>query len=83
MYCRKGREQKIKNFGGDFVILGLKLKQEYPNKDYNLYTIYKLVDGEEIPIYNENMTKKEVNEFLNNPSYYKIDEKNKEDHDDI
>ena len=83
MYCRKGREQKIKNFGGDFIILGLKLKQEYPNKDYNLYTIYKLVDGEEIPIYNENMTKKEVNEFLNNPSYYKIDEKNKEDHDDI
>lgn len=83
MYCRKGREQKIKNFGGDFVILGLKLKQEYPNKNYNLYTIYKLVDGEEIPIYNENMTKKEVNEFLNNPSYYKIDEKNKEDHDDI
>ena len=83
MYCRKGREQKIKNFGGDFVILGLKLKQEYPNKNYNLYTIYKLVDGEEIPIYNENMTKKEVNEFLNNPSYYEIDEKNKEDHDDI
>lgn len=83
MYCRKGREQKIKNFGGDFIILGLKLKQEYPNKNYNLYTIYKLVDGEEIPIYNENMTKKEVNEFLNNPSYYKIDEKNKEDHDDI
>lgn len=83
MYCRKGREQKIKNFGGDFIILGLKLKQEYSNKDYNLYTIYKLVNGEEIPIYNENMTKKEVNEFLNNPSYYKIDEKNKEDHDDI
>lgn len=83
MYCRKGREQKIKNFGGDFIILGLKLKQEYPNKDYNLYTIYKLVDGEEIPIYNENMTKKEVNEFLNNPSYYKIDEKNKEGYDDI
>lgn len=83
MYCRKGREQKIKNFGGDFIILGLKLKQEYSNKDYNLYTIYKLVNGEEIPIYNENMTKKEVNEFLNNPSYYKIDKKNKEDHDDI
>ena len=83
MYCRKGREQKIKNFGGDFIILGLKLKQEYPNKNYNLYTIYKLVNGEEIPIYNENMTKKEVNEFLNNPSYYKIDEKNKEDYDDI
>lgn len=83
MYCRKGREQKIKNFGGDFIILGLKLKQEYSNKDYNLYTIYKLINGEEIPIYNENMTKKEVNEFLNNPSYYKIDEKNKEDYDDI
>ena len=83
MYCRKGSEQKIKNFGGDFIILGLKLKQEYSNKDYNLYTIYKLINGEEIPIYNENMTKKEVNEFLNNPSYYKIDEKNKEDYDDI
>lgn len=70
MYSRHGRAQKIKNFGGEQIVLGLRLKKKMPYKKYNLYTIYKLIDGEEVPLYDETFTDEQVSDFYTKSSYY-------------
>lgn len=73
MYYRQSREQKIKNFGGEQIVLTLKLKQEFKNKPFNLYDVCKVVDGNNIPLYSECLTEEQVNKFFDKPSYYLAD----------
>lgn len=79
MYYRQGREQKIKNFGSDQIVLTLKLKEKMSNKNYDLYTVCKIVDEKEIPLYNETFTNEQVEKFYQKPSYYIPKRNNKED----
>lgn len=77
LYKRNGREQRIKSFGGEQIVLTLKMKQEFPDKNYNLYTVCRLKNNEEIPLYDETFTNEQLNKFYNKPSYY-IPENNEE-----
>lgn len=79
MYYRQGREQKIKNFGGEQIVLTLKMKQEMPEKKFNLYTVCKVVDGKNIPLYDECLDEEQYNKFFDKPSYYQPNQDNEEE----
>lgn len=82
MYYRQGREQKIKNFGGEQIVLTLKMKQKMPGKQFNLYTVCKVVEGRDIPLYDECLTKEQYNKFFDKPSYYQPEIDDKEEYND-
>ena len=58
------------DFGGEPLKLKLKLKQEFKDKKYDLYTVYKVIGDEEIPLYNETFTEDQVEKFYKHPSFY-------------
>ena len=63
-----------KDLGGEPIRLTLKLKEIYEDKEYNLYTIYKIkeVDGKDeyLPLYTETFTRAQYNRFFDDPTYY-------------
>lgn len=63
-----------KDFSGEPIRLTLRLKEVYENKEYNLYTICKVVkvdkEDEFLPLYDETFTSKQYEKFFNDPSYY-------------
>ena len=69
----------IKDFTGEPLKLTLVKKEEYPDKEYNLYSVCKVVEddtkeGDErytfIPLYDETFTEDQYNEFYNVPRHY-------------
>ena len=60
-------------------LLPLKMKQEIPGKQFNLYTVCKVVEGRDIPLYDECLTKEQYDKFFNKPSYYQPEIDDKED----
>ena len=58
------RIKNVKDFKtGEVVRLALVMKEEYPNKDFDLYMVCKVVNNELVLLYNETFTKKQVEEF--------------------
>lgn len=69
--------KNVKDFDtGEILKLTLIKKEEYPHKDYDLYTVCKILENKEteeeqvIPLYNETFTSKQIDEFYNEPTYY-------------
>ena len=58
---------------GEKVKLTLKLKQEFKDKEYNLFTVCKVVGKEKIPLYNETFTHAQVIAFYENPTRLSLD----------
>lgn len=63
------RVKKSKNCYGTPAMLTLIKKEEYKNKEYDLYMVCKVVevDGEFIytPLYSETFTSKQIEDFYN------------------
>lgn len=68
---KKYNFKKVRDFNtGEVVKLALVLKEEYPNKDYDLYMVCKVVNNELVHLYNETFTDKQIDEFYNEAAYY-------------
>lgn len=67
---RNDKFQVIKDFSGEEIKLTLELKEEWPDKENDLYTVCKVKDGKNIPLYNETFTPEQVDVFYNHPMYY-------------
>lgn len=67
----KSKFKIVMDFSGEPLKLKLKLTQEFKDKNYNLYTVYKVTSNdEEIPLYNETFTEDQVEKFYKHPSFY-------------
>lgn len=67
--------KRVKDFSGEEVILTLVKKEEYPDKEYDLYTVCKVIKRENekdelFPLYDETFTKEQVSKFYKNAAYY-------------
>lgn len=67
------RYRNVRDFSGDTVVLTLKMKQKYKDKEYNLYTVCKVIkNGEKeelIPLYDETFTREQVDRFYKGTTY--------------
>lgn len=59
---------------GNPLKLTLRLKEKCENKDYDRYSVCKVVEEDGklkyIPLYEETFTEKQYNKFFDNPTYY-------------
>ena len=70
-----GRYRIVKCMDGKPLKLTLVKKEEYEDKDYDLYEVCKVIENEEgkkerVKMYNETFTKRELHKFYNDPTYY-------------
>ena len=73
---KKHNQYKVtKEFGGGLARLELVKEQDFPNKQFSLYSVCKVTeeDGEKkyTPLYNETFTPQQVRAFYAIPMWYK------------
>lgn len=64
-----------KDFSGAELKLTLVKKEEYKDKEYDLYSVCKVIEKEDgevelVPLYNETFTPKQLDAFYNGPSSF-------------
>lgn len=68
------KHRVVKDLSGEPLRLALVKKEEYEDKEYDLYTICKVLKRDEeyeyIPLYSETFTPQQYAAFYDNATYY-------------